>query len=118
MHVILVFVMEQRPSRIMYIRVIGRWWISRSGRHVIFYVSIFPFIVSVRVVATSIWVIYLFICLLSLCNRLGYERPTPSFLTDINIHSDTEAVSLKLSSLAGAPGQNPRGDIPKNRCPR
>jgi hypothetical protein len=29
--------------------------ISRSGRHVIIYVSLFPFIVSVRVVATDIW---------------------------------------------------------------
>jgi hypothetical protein len=29
------------------------WWIS--GRHVIFYVSIFPFIVSVRLMVTDIW---------------------------------------------------------------
>jgi hypothetical protein len=29
---------------------------------------------------------------------LGYERPTPS-LTDINIHSDTQAEPRKLSSL-------------------
>jgi hypothetical protein len=30
---------------------------------------------------------------------LGYERPTPPSLTDINIHSDTQAEPRKLSSL-------------------
>jgi hypothetical protein len=48
---------------------------------------------------------------------LGYERPTPHLLTDINIHSDTQAEPRKLSSLTlyidlwqegkPAPGQNP-----------
>jgi hypothetical protein len=48
---------------------------------------------------------------------LGYERPTPHFLTDINIHSATQAEPRKLSSLTlyidlwqegkPAPGQNP-----------
>jgi hypothetical protein len=49
---------------------------------------------------------------------LGFERPAPHlFLTDINIHSDTKAEPLKLSSLTlyidlwqggkPAPGQNP-----------
>jgi hypothetical protein len=48
---------------------------------------------------------------------LGYERPTPHLLTDINIHSDTRAEPRKLSSLTlyidlwqegkPAPGQNP-----------
>jgi hypothetical protein len=56
--------------------------------------------------------------LLSLCNCLGYERPTPHlFLTDISIHSDTQAEPRELSSLAlyidlwqegkPAPGKNP-----------
>jgi hypothetical protein len=46
-----------------------------------------------------------------------YERPTPNLLTDINIHSDTQAEPRKLSSLTlyidlwqegkPAPGQNP-----------
>jgi hypothetical protein len=66
-------------------------------------------------------VLFLFIysSLLSLCNRLGYERPTPNlfFLTDTNIHSDTQAEPRKLSLLTLyidlwqeeklAPGQNP-----------
>jgi hypothetical protein len=65
-------------------------------------------------------VLFLFIysSLLSLCNRLDYERPTPNrYLTDINIHSDTQAEPRKLSSLTlyidlwqegkPAPGQNP-----------
>jgi hypothetical protein len=48
---------------------------------------------------------------------LGYERPTPHLLTDINIHSDTQAEPRKLSSLTlyidlwqegkPAPRQNP-----------
>jgi hypothetical protein len=48
---------------------------------------------------------------------LGYERPTPHLLTDINIHSDTQAEPRKLSSLTlyidlwqegkPVPGQNP-----------
>jgi hypothetical protein len=62
--------------------------------------------------------IYLFIysSLLSYAT-LGYERPTPHLLTDINIHSDTQAEPRKLSSLTlyidlwpegkPAPGQNP-----------
>jgi hypothetical protein len=47
---------------------------------------------------------------------LGYERPTPHLLTDTNIHSDTQTVPRKLSSLTlyidlwqegkPAPGQN------------
>jgi hypothetical protein len=55
--------------------------------------------------------------LLSLCNRLGYQRPTPHLLTDTNIHSDTQAEPLKLSSLTlyidlwqegkPTPGKNP-----------
>jgi hypothetical protein len=48
---------------------------------------------------------------------LGYERPTPHLLADINIHSDTQAEPQKLSSLTlyielwqegkPAPGKNP-----------
>jgi hypothetical protein len=78
--------------------------------------------------------IYLFIQVYCPHVTLGYERPTPHLLTDTNIHSDTQVEPRKLSSLTlyidlwqegkPAPGQNPavisppRGDIPKNRCPR
>jgi hypothetical protein len=61
--------------------------------------------------------LFIYSSLLSLCNRLGYERPTPHLLTDINIHSDTQAEPRKLPSLTlyidlwqegkPAPGQNP-----------
>jgi hypothetical protein len=59
----------------------------------------------------------LFIQVYCPCVTLGYERPTPHLLTDINIHSDTQAEPRKLSSLTiyidlwqegkPAPGQNP-----------
>jgi hypothetical protein len=65
---------------------------------------------------------FIYSSLLYLCNRLGYERPTPH----INIHSDTQAEPRKLSSLTlyidlwqeGKPtlGQNP--PVIKNRGPR
>jgi hypothetical protein len=63
--------------------------------------------------------LFFYSSLLSLCNHLGYERQTPHifFLTDISIHSGTEVVPQKLSSLTiyidlwqegkPAPGQNP-----------
>jgi hypothetical protein len=62
--------------------------------------------------------IYLFIQVYCPYAALGYERPTTSYLlTDINIHSDTQAEPRKLSSLTlyiylwqegkSAPGQNP-----------
>jgi hypothetical protein len=60
---------------------------------------------------------YLFIQVYCPYGALGYERPTPHLLTDINIHSDTQAEPRKLSSLTlyidlwqegkPAPGQNP-----------
>jgi hypothetical protein len=62
---------------------------------------------------------YLFLFIQVYCPyaALGYERPTPHLLTDINIHSDTQAEPRKLSSLTlyidlwqegkPAPGQNP-----------
>jgi hypothetical protein len=63
-------------------------------------------------------IIIIYSSLLSLCSRLGYERPTPYlFLTDTDFHSDTQAEPRKLSSLTlyidlwqvgkPAPGQNP-----------
>jgi hypothetical protein len=63
-------------------------------------------------------IIIIYSSLLSLCNRLGYERQTPHlFLTDTNIHSGTQAEPRKLSSLTlyidlwqegkPAPGQTP-----------
>jgi hypothetical protein len=61
--------------------------------------------------------IYLFIHVYCPYAALGYERPTPHLLTDINIHSDAQAEPRKLSSLTlyidlwqegkPAPGQNP-----------
>jgi hypothetical protein len=64
-----------------------------------------------------ILVIYLFIQVYCPYGALGYERPTPHLLTDITIHSDTQAEPRKLSSLTlyidfwqegkPAPGQNP-----------
>jgi hypothetical protein len=61
--------------------------------------------------------IYLFIQVYCPYATLGYERPTPHLLTDINIHSDTQAEPRKLSSLTlyvdlwqegePAPGENP-----------
>jgi hypothetical protein len=62
--------------------------------------------------------IYLFIQVYCPYATLGYERPIPHLLTDTNIHSDTQAVPRKLSSLTLyiglwqegklAPGQTPR----------
>jgi hypothetical protein len=43
--------------------------------------------------------IYLFIQVYCPYATLGYERPIPYLLTDINIHSDTQAEPRKLSSL-------------------
>jgi hypothetical protein len=61
--------------------------------------------------------IYLFTQVYCPYGALGYERPTPHLLTDINIHSDTQAEPRKLSSLTlyidlwqegkPAPGKNP-----------
>jgi hypothetical protein len=61
--------------------------------------------------------IYLFIQVYCPYGASGYERPTPHLLTDINIHSDTQAEPQKLSSLTlyidlwqegkPAPGKNP-----------
>jgi hypothetical protein len=61
--------------------------------------------------------IYLFIQVYCPYATLGYERPTPHLILTDNIHSDTQAVPRKLSSLTlyidlwqegkPAPGQNP-----------
>jgi hypothetical protein len=68
-------------------------------------------------VATGFEDLLLFIQVYCPYAALGYERPTPHLLTDINIHSDTQAVPRKLSSPTlyidlwqegkPAPGQNP-----------
>jgi hypothetical protein len=67
--------------------------------------------------SASASVLLLFIQVYCPYATLGYERPTPHLLTDINIHSDTQAEPRKLSSLTlyidlwqggkPAPGQNP-----------
>jgi hypothetical protein len=66
-----------------------------------------------------LYVIFIFLFIQVYCPyaTLGYEKPTPHLLTDINIHSDTQAEPRKLSTLTlyidlwqegrPAPGQNP-----------
>jgi hypothetical protein len=77
---------------------------------------------------------FIYSSLSSVCNHLGYERSTPHiFLTDTSIHSDTSgALEIILTDpiyrlVAGGEISSwtkpscdisPRGDIPKNRCPR
>jgi hypothetical protein len=80
----------------------------------IYYTFTAFFILSI----VGMWIIIIiYSSLLPSCSRLGYERPTPHlFLTDISIHSDTQAEPRKLSSLTlyiglvargkPAPGQN------------
>jgi hypothetical protein len=80
----------------------------------------FIYLVSHDKLPSYIWrqySMFLFIQVYCPYTALGYERPTPNLLTDINIHSDTQAEPRKLSSLTlyidlwqegkPAPGQNP-----------
>jgi hypothetical protein len=72
-------------------------WASRS--------SVYGYLVEDCLFMAARWVgnipelLSAFLAWISLCNRLGYERPIPHPSTDTNIHSDTQAEPRKLSSL-------------------
>jgi hypothetical protein len=73
-------------------------------------------------------IIIIYSSLLSFCNRLGHERPTPHlfFLTPFRHTSGIIFADPIYRLVAGGKptlGQtlldiSPRGDIQKNRCPR